>query len=55
MKIVIFLKDLFLNLGVKYKDGFDIFFLNLGLVFGIVGLLYIFVCFFIVCDVKIVC
>lgn len=54
MKIVIFFGDGFLNLGNKFKNLLDMILLNLVFVFGIVGLFYIFICFFIVKDVIIV-
>lgn len=38
----------FLELGLKYKNFFDLILLCFVLVLGIVGLLYILVCFFIV-------
>lgn len=54
--MVVYLKGVvIMSFGGLVKDLIFVFFLGLGLMFGIVGLLYILMCFFIVSDVKEVC
>lgn len=54
--MVVYLKGVdIMKLGGLVKDLIFVFFLGLGLMFGMVGLLYILMCFFIVSDVCEVC